>query len=60
MPILQRAGELRAPALIVHGEKAHSRYFSEDAYKALGSKDKELYLVPDASHTDQRRQDSLR
>ena len=52
MPILQRAGELRAPALIVHGEKAHSRYFSEDAYKALGSQDKELYLVPDASHTD--------
>lgn len=52
MPILQRAGELRAPALIVHGEKAHSRYFSEDAFKSLGSKNKELYIVPGANHTD--------
>ena len=52
MPILQRAGELRAPALIVHGEKAHSRYFSEDAFKSLGSKNKELYIVPSANHTD--------
>lgn len=52
MPILQRAGELRAPALIVHGEKAHSRYFSEDAFKSLGSQNKELYIVPGANHTD--------
>ena len=52
MPILQRASELRAPALIVHGEKAHSRYFSEDAFKSLGSKNKELYIVPGANHTD--------
>ncbi|WP_443090998.1 alpha/beta hydrolase [Basfia succiniciproducens] len=52
MPILQRAGELRTPALIVHGENAHSRYFSEDAFKALGSKEKELYIVKGASHTD--------
>ncbi len=52
MPILQRTAELRAPALVVHGEKAHSRYFSEDAFKALGSKNKELYIVPGASHVD--------
>ncbi|WP_416191245.1 alpha/beta hydrolase [Neisseria sp. CCUG12390] len=52
MPILQYAAEMRAPALIVHGEKAHSRYFSEDAFKSLGSKNKELYLVPGASHVD--------
>lgn len=52
MPILQRASELRTPALIVHGEKAHSRYFSEDAFKSLGSKNKELYIVPGANHTD--------
>lgn len=52
MPILQRASELRAPALVVHGEKAHSRYFSEDAYQSLGSQDKELYIVPGANHTD--------
>ena len=52
MPILQRAGELRAPTLIVHGEKAHSRYFSEGAFKSLGSQNKELYIVPGANHTD--------
>ena len=52
MPILQRAAELRAPALVVHGENAHSRYFGEDAFKSLGSKDKELFIVPGASHTD--------
>ncbi len=52
MPILQRAAELRAPALVVHGENAHSRYFGEDAFKSLGSKDKELFIVPGASHID--------
>ena len=52
MPILQRAAELRAPALVVHGENAHSRYFSEGAFKSLGSKDKELFIVPGATHTD--------
>lgn len=52
MPILKYAAELKAPALVVHGEIAHSRYFGEDAYKALGSKDKELYIVPGATHTD--------
>ena len=52
MPILQRAAELRAPALVVHGENAHSRYFGEDAFKSLGSEDKELVIVPGATHTD--------
>lgn len=52
MPILQYAAELKAPALIVHGENAHSRYFAEDAFKSLGSKEKELYIVPGANHTD--------
>lgn len=52
MPILQRAAELRAPALVVHGEKAHSRYFGEDAFKSLGGKNKELVIVPDATHVD--------
>lgn len=52
MPILQRAAELKVPALVVHGEKAHSRYFGEEAFKALGSKNKELYIVPGANHTD--------
>lgn len=52
MPILQYAGEAKTPALIVHGEKAHSRYFSEDAFKNWGAADKELYIVPNANHTD--------
>ena len=52
MPILQYAAELRTPALVVHGEKAHSRYFSEDAFKALGSEKKRLVIVPGASHVD--------
>lgn len=52
MPILKYASELKAPALVVHGELAHSRYFGEDAYKSLGSQDKELYIVPNATHTD--------
>lgn len=52
MPIMEYAKEMRTPALIVAGEKAHSRYFSEDAFKAIGSRDKELYIVPGANHTD--------
>lgn len=39
------------PILMIAGENAHSRYFSEDAYKAAGDS-KELYIVPDAIHTD--------
>ena len=35
-----------------HGEKAHSRYFGEDAFKKLKGDNKELYIVPGASHTD--------
>ena len=52
MPILQYAQEMKTPALVVHGENAHSRYFSEDAFKSLGSQDKELYIVPNATHVD--------
>lgn len=52
MPILQYASENRTPALLIHGEKAHSRYFSEDAFKALGNDNKELYVVPGATHVD--------
>ena len=50
--IMDYANELRAPALVVHGEIAHSRYFSEDAFKTLGSKNKELFIIPGANHTD--------
>ena len=50
--ILAYADELRTPVLMVHGENAHSRYFSEDAFKSLGSKNKELFIVSGANHTD--------
>lgn len=52
MPILAYAGEIRSAVLLVHGEKAHSRYFSEDTYKMLKSDNKELLIVPEANHTD--------
>lgn len=52
MPILAYAGEIRNAVLIIHGEKAHSRYFSEDAFKKLKGDNKELMIIPDAVHTD--------
>lgn len=39
-------------ALMVHGENAHSRYFSEDAFKKLRGNNKELYIVKRANHVD--------
>lgn len=52
MPILQYADEIRSAVLIVHREKAHSCYFSKDAYKKLKGENKELLLIPEAVHTD--------
>ncbi len=52
MPILAYSGEIRNAVMVVHGEKAHSRYFGEDAFKKLKGKNKELYIVPGANHTD--------
>lgn len=52
MPILAYSDEIRSAVLVVHGEKAHSRYFGEDAFKKLKGDNKELYIVPGASHTD--------
>nr|WP_313111750.1 alpha/beta hydrolase [Pseudescherichia sp.] len=52
MPLLSYANEIIIPTLIVTGEKAHSRYFAEDAFKAVGSKEKELVIVPGANHVD--------
>ena len=56
-PINTYSGEIRSAVLLVHGEKAHSCYFSKDAYAAM-TKDtkyadnKELLIIPDAVHTD--------
>lgn len=52
MPILSYAGEIESAVLVVHGEKAHSRYFGEDAFKKLQGDNKQLLIVPGASHTD--------
>ncbi|MGL6560608.1 alpha/beta hydrolase [Aeromonas hydrophila] len=52
MPLLSYASEISIPTLIVTGEQAHSRYFAEDAFKAIGSKQKELVVVPGANHVD--------
>lgn len=52
MPILQYSHEIRSAVLLVHGEEAHSRYFSETAYQKLDGDNKELMLIPGASHVD--------
>jgi len=56
-PILQYSNEIRSAVLIMHGEKAHSCYFSKDAYEAMTkdskyTENKELLIIPDAVHTD--------
>ena len=52
MPILAYSDEIRSAVLVMHGEKAHSRYFSEDAFKKLKGGNKELLIVDGASHVD--------
>jgi fermentation-respiration switch protein FrsA (DUF1100 family) len=51
-PLNTYIGEIESPVLMIHGEKAHSRYYSEDAFKRLKGSNKELYIVPGAVHTD--------
>ncbi len=52
MPILAYSQEIKNPVLIIHGEKAHSRYFGEDAFKKLKGNNKELLIVEGANHVD--------
>lgn len=52
MPILSYSDEIRNAVLVIHGEKAHSCYFSKDAFKKLKGDNKELMIIPDAVHTD--------
>ncbi len=52
MPLLTYIEEIDSAVLLVHGEKAHSRYYSEDAFKRLKGDNKELLIVPGAVHTD--------
>ncbi|MDE5636581.1 MAG: alpha/beta hydrolase [Alistipes sp.] len=51
-PLMTYSDEIRSAVLVLHGEKAHSRYFGEDAFARLRGDDKELCIVPGASHTD--------
>lgn len=52
MPILTYSKEIRSAVLMIHGQKAHSRYFSEDAFKNLKGDNKELMIIPNAVHCD--------
>lgn len=51
-PLMSRADEIENAVLIIHGEKAHSRYFGEDVFKKLKGDNKELMIIPGANHTD--------
>ena len=51
-PLLAWAGEIENPVLLIHGEKAHSRYFSEYAFGLMTGSNKELMIIPGASHVD--------
>ena len=50
--LLAYAGEIDSAVMVLHGEKAHSRYFGESAFKMLKGDNKELVIVPGASHCD--------
>ena len=52
MPLLSYADEIRSAVLMIHGENAHSRYFSEDAFRKLRGDNKELMIIPGANHVD--------
>ena len=51
-PLLAYSGEIRSAVMVMHGEKAHSRYMGEDAFAQLKGDNKHLLIVPGASHTD--------
>lgn len=51
-PILAYANEIKTPVLMLHGENAHSRYFSEGAFKKLTGDNKTLLIIKDANHVD--------
>lgn len=52
MKILSYSEEINSAVLMIHGEKAHSCYFSKDAFQKLKGENKELMIIPDAVHTD--------
>ncbi|PTQ84295.1 hypothetical protein C8U37_10962 [Trichococcus patagoniensis] len=52
MPLSQYSNEIRTAVFMIHGEKAHSLYFSQDAFKNLEGNNKTIKIIPSASHTD--------
>ena len=52
MPLLSFSHEIRSAVLMIHGDKAHSCYFSRDAFKRLQGVNKELMILPGVSHVD--------
>lgn len=52
MPLLSYVEEIETPILLIHGEKAHSLYFSKDTFKRLKGDNKELLIIKDANHID--------
>ena len=52
MHLLTYSDEIRSGVLMIHGENAHSRYFSEDAFKRLKGDNKELLIIDSANHVD--------
>lgn len=52
MPILTYSDEIESAVLMIHGENAHSRYFTEDAFKQLKGDNKKLLIIKDANHVD--------
>lgn len=51
-PILNYLEELDSAVLLVHGEKAHNKFYSDETFARLKGDNKEYYVVPDAQHTD--------
>ncbi|MDD5960348.1 MAG: alpha/beta hydrolase [Methanobrevibacter wolinii] len=51
-PILRFGSEIKSPILMIHGEEAHSFYFSKDCFEKLSGDNKELYIIPGAVHVD--------
>jgi len=51
-PIIAYSDEIRSAVLMIHGDKAHSKYFTEDEFAKLTGDNKELMIIPDAVHTD--------
>ena len=52
MPLLCYVDEIKTPVLMIHGENAHSRYFSEDTFRLLKTPKRELMIIPGANHVD--------